>query len=133
MWFADAATKKAYDCSVCLRNPSTAKERRCQEDGFNNLKRPRRVDNMGMEFYFCPGKATWYEEIVELFEQCRITLETGIMPKSGSFQDQDSAFVDSFPLFVQRWRERNYGRIWSDVQDFTSKVLESIFGKKKGK
>jgi hypothetical protein len=132
LWFADDAAKKAYDCRLCLKNPSVAKERRCQEPGYQNLKKPRRVDARGLEFPFCPGKATWAEDTLALFEQCRIALETGIMPKEGSLEDQPAEFVDAFPLFVQRWRDRNYGRIWSDVQEFTSKVLEAVLGKKKG-
>lgn len=132
LWFADDAAKKIYDCSLCLRNPAVAKERRCQEPGYQNLKKPRSVDKKGLDFHFCPGKATWAEDTIELFEQCRIALETGIMPKEGSLEDQDSPFVEAFPLFVQRWRDRTYKRIWADVESFTEKVLEAVLGKKKG-
>ncbi len=132
LWFADDKIKKAYTCSLCVKNPQTARERRCQEPGFENLKKPRRIDNYSLEYGFCPGKATWYEEAAELFEQCRVALETGIMPSSGSLSDQDALFYEVFPFFVMRWRERAYHRVWADVREFTKEVLEGIFGKKKG-
>lgn len=132
LWFADSKNKNAYNCTLCVKNPATAKERKCQSPGFQNLKNPRRVDESGLEFYFCPGKATWYEEISDLFKQCRVAMETGILPEKGSFEQQSEMFVDVFPDFVQRWKERNYNRIWQDTREFTKVVLESIFGKNKG-
>lgn len=90
------------------------------------------MDNYGLEYSFCPGKATWYEEIAELFGQCRVALETGIMPSRGSFQDQSAMFVEVFPEFVQRWKERSYNRVWQDTREFTQAVLEAVFGKSKG-
>lgn len=59
-------------------------------------------------------------------------METGILPEKGSFEQQSEMFVDVFPEFVQRWKERNYNRIWQDTREFTKVVLESIFGKNKG-
>ena len=90
------------------------------------------MDDYGLEYYFCPGKATWYDEIAELFGQCRMALETGIMPNKGSFQDQSAMFVEVFPEFVQRWKERSYNKVWHDTREFTKAVLEAVFGKSKG-
>ena len=130
LWHADDKLKRSYDCGVCARNPATAKERKCQSPGFDNLRKPRKVDDFGLAFSFCPGKATWYPEIAELFLQCRVTLETGILPEGGSFAEQSESFVEVFPDFVLRWKERTYNRIWQDTRDFTKSVLESIFGNK---
>lgn len=88
------------------------------------------MDSQGLLFDFCPGKATWYAEIAEVFQQCRIAMETGILPKDGSLEDQDALFVECFTDFVFRWKDRQYQRIWGDVHVFTKNVLESIFGKK---
>ena len=131
LWFAEDRIKKTFTCSLCVKNPSTAKERRCQSPGFENLRKPRKVDEYGLEYSFCAGKATWYPEIAELFLQCRVALETGILPERGSYLDQPEMFVDAFPDFVQRWKERTYNRVWQDTRDFTKSVLESIFGKGK--
>jgi len=76
---------------------------------------------------YCP-------EISILFTQCRIALESGIMPKEGSLEQQDELFTEVFYSFVDRWKQRQYALIWKDVSDFTGKVLEAIgkmFGGKK--
>lgn len=97
------------------------------------MKRPKdgKVDAISVQQTFCPGKATWFEEIQEIYQDCRVALETGILPKEGSLEDQDELFTDVFPTFVERWRERAYERTWSDVRAFTKVVLEAVFGKKK--
>jgi len=130
LWFAEDNIKRGYNCQTCRKNPSTALQRRCDEEGFNNLKKPRRPDDKSLEYAFCPAKATWYPEIVELFTQCRIAMETGIMPQKGSFEEQPELFVEVFPDFVVRWKDRQYTRIWTDVAKFVSDVLEKIFSKK---
>jgi len=106
--------------------------RRCEEKGFKNLSKPMKVAPLGDSYDFCPGKATWYPEIAELFQSCRVALETGILPKAGSLEDQDESFAEVFPLFIEKWKDATYRMIWSDVSEFTEKVLTSIFGKKKG-
>jgi hypothetical protein len=120
-----------YNCGLCRKNPQTAKDRGCQEEGFQNLRKPRRVDPSGQDYFFCPGKATWHDEIAELFQQCRVATETAILPKQGSLEDQDELFYECFPDFVVKWKDKTYHKIWSDVHAFTKVVLESIFGKKK--
>lgn len=57
-------------------------------------------------------------------------METGILPKAGSFEDQDEIFTDCLPVFVQKWKDRQYNRIWLDVHEHTQKVLEAVFPKK---
>lgn len=52
------------------------------------------------------------------------------MPISGCFEDQHHLFVDTFPVFVEKWRERNYQKVWNDVSDFTQSTLKAVFGKK---
>lgn len=119
-----------YTCSLCLPNPANAKQRKCQEPGFDNLKKPRKMDDFSLEYSFCPGKATWYSEIIGMFEKCRVTFETGLLPREGSFEEQDEMFTDVFYAFVERWSSRRYNRIWMDVREYTKVVLESVFGKK---
>ena len=86
-----------------------------------------------LRFSFCPGKATWFPEIAELFHHCRIAYETGILPDTGALLDQDEMFNEVFPFFVERWKEKSYGRVWGDVRKYTEKILTAIFGKKGGK
>jgi hypothetical protein len=105
------------------------KERRCAQPGWNNLTRPKSVDKIGIELPFCAGKATWSEHAAILFSQCRVSFETGILPKPGSIDDQDEIFAAVFPYFVERWTDRRYNRIWVDVQGFVFPLLEKLFGK----
>ncbi len=96
-----------------------------------NLKRVMSVDAAGLKYGFCPGKATWYVDIYNLYYQCRIALETGILPHEGSLQDQDETFCEVFPLFVDRWKERTYGRVWEDTRQYVEAVLKAVLGTKK--
>lgn len=105
---------------------------RCAEQSFDVLQRPVSVDEVGVKLSFCPGKATWYPEMGRLFRDCRVALETGILPREGTLEDQDASFSEVFPIFIERWRERTYHRIWGDVKTFTTSVLEAVLGKKGG-
>jgi len=58
-------------------------------------------------------------------------METGHFPDSGPMSEQSEVFADVFPIFLDRWRERVYRRVWHDVQSYTKNILEAIFGKKK--
>jgi hypothetical protein len=88
------------------------------------------VDSAGLTYHFCPGKASWFPEIQELFEQCRVAYYTGITPRAGGLEDQRDLFAEVFPAFVERWRERVYNRIWADTTEYVEAVLKAIFGKK---
>lgn len=115
---------RQFDCKRC---PAQIKAQRdCQSAGFENLKRPKRVDDFGLEVLFCPGKATWYPEIANLFEECRVSYETGILPKKGLIADQDQLFTEVFPFFIERWVHRRYYKVWQDVIEFTPSVLSAI-------
>lgn len=122
--FADSESTKTFDCSKCPG--SLKKQRKCEQDGLNNLDRLISVDQYGIKLPFCPAKAIWYHEFTNLFSVLLVALETGILPKAGSLEDQDQLFVELFPYFVDRYRSRQYNKTWSDVLAFTPKVLEAI-------
>lgn len=122
--FADHDAVKTFDCSKCPK--SLRESRKCEKDGLNNLSRPISVDTYGLKLSFCPAKATWYHEFTVLYSQLLVALETGILPKEGSLEDQDEMFVSLFPFFVERYRMRQYNKTWADVLGFTPKVLEAI-------
>lgn len=125
--FAGETDRKKFTCATC---PSSVKlARKCADPGWDNLKSPMSVGDASRAYTFCPGKATWSAHAAELFEQCRVTLETGIMPKGPNLDDQDAYFAACLPAFVERWRERSYRRMWDDIGDFTSSVLKALFPK----
>jgi hypothetical protein len=92
------------------------------------------VDSRGQKYTFCPGKATWSPTIIETFQECKAAYFTGILPLEGNFLDQSPQFVKVYPLFCEIWRERNYARVWQDVNKFAEevfKVIGKMFGGKK--
>ena len=103
---------------------------RCAEPSFNVIK-PVAVDDDGVLLPFCAGKATWYPEMLAVFEDCRTALETGILPREGSLDEQEAVFVEVFPAFIERWRERSYERFWGDVRSLVQALL-GAFGAGKG-
>ena len=126
--FCTPVERKKFTCSKC---PETIQAgRRCHDPGYNNLKNPLQAGANGLSYKFCPGKATWDPEIAELFEACRLTLETGIMPKGPLIDDQDAHFMAALPIFIDRWRERSYERVWGQVGEFAGHLLMSLFPKK---
>lgn len=78
---------------------------------------------------FCPGKATWGQDTADLFDACRVALETGILPVGSNLEDQDAHFTAALPVFIDRWRERAYQRTWTDASEYLSMLLASLFKK----
>lgn len=103
---------------------------KCALDDFDVLTKPVEIEKGWGGYTFCPGKATWFEHAGKIYEDCRIALETGILPREGSLEDQDTDFTDVFPGFVTHWRDRQYERIWDDIRSFTRSTLEAVLGKK---
>lgn len=58
-------------------------------------------------------------------------MKTGILPEEGSLQDQSAAFVEVFDVFVARWHDRLYAKLWGDVRQFAESILNGLFGKGK--
>lgn len=85
----------------------------------------------GRRFSFCPGKATWSEDIADLYRKCFIAYSTGILPSRGGLEDQDALFYETFEVFIRAWDSKKYNQVWGDVRDYVEAVLKSIFGKKK--
>lgn len=86
----------------------------------------KQVDEFGIKVNFCPGKATWYEEIMVLYNQCYVALKTGIMPVSGSIENQPVNFAETISFFIEHWELRSKIRLWSDINEFASKIFEVI-------
>lgn len=126
--FASAKDRRKWHCATCRhKTPGRAEVLKCGEDDFNVLARKRQqVDRHGPRYSFCPGKATWYYDIARVFQECRVTLETGILPRDGGLKDQEDLFVHVFPTFVEHFRHRSYARVWDDVGEVIPKVLEVI-------
>jgi hypothetical protein len=131
MYFAESKQLKQFNCDQC--SDIVKRQRNCQEDGFENLKILKQTDEHGIKVNFCPGKATWFESMLRLFNDCKVAIHTGLLPKSGGLENQSALFTDTFSFFVERWVYRSKIRLWTDIHEFTGKVFESIgkmFGSK---
>jgi hypothetical protein len=129
--FADYKNIKQFNCDQC--SDSVKQQRKCGHEGFENLTILKQTDEYGLRVPFCPGKATWFESMHKLFDECRVAMTTGLLPKAGAIEDQSALFNDVFPFFVERWQLRQKLRLWSDINDFTAKIFEAIgkmFGSK---
>lgn len=140
LYWAANKDRKRFNCDKCRE--STKIQRNCREPGYENLApgKYHRVDDQGVKFRFCPGKATWSPTITSLFHQCRTTQITGHLPLDGGLDDQPEMFTEVYPVFVERWQERSYARVWRDVGEFSPEILKqfgkmfsSLFGGKRGK
>lgn len=128
MYFANAKDRDTYDCGKCRKfKPYRAVKLQCADDGFSMLeKKPLRIDKHGSRYPFCPGKATWYPQIDEVFRQCLVAKETGLLPKAGGLQDQSALFNQAFSTFIEKYTWRRYGRVWQDVNEIIPKVLDAV-------
>lgn len=124
--FAEDDRKRVFNCAKCP--VGVQQGRKCGDDGFLNLEKPMPVTPGGLEFTFCPGKATWYEEIAELFMLCKMSYYTGILPTPGAFEDQPELFVEVFPYFVSRYSELKYNYVRREITEFVGTVLKSFTG-----
>lgn len=127
--FASPQDRQKFDCESCLKaRPQVSVGRKCMEPGYNNMP-GMSVGKHGIKYKFCPGKATWDREITELFEQCLVARQTGILPGRGAFEDQHWLFCDVFPYFIEVWDKLRYREVWSDVREYVQDTLKQIFGK----
>lgn len=126
LYFADAKARKNFDCVLCRKDrPFRAKKLKCEESGFNNC-RPMAVDTEGVKRPFCPGKSKWYPELQRTFDECLVALETGVMPKPGGIEDQDELFGECFSSFIKAYNWRRYNKVWKDVTEYGTKILEVV-------
>jgi len=123
--FAEEADRAKFQCSTCPIKTQT--DRRCHNEGFENWKHPKFKIGSGKNVYrFCPGKATWFDEIADVYEQCFVTMHTGLLPRAGALEDQDDTFVEVLPSFLERWKARHYGSVWSDVTSYVSALIKAF-------
>lgn len=81
---------------------------------------PIRLHNGGEGYGFCPGKATWCSETMELMTLLQIAHETGMMPYPGGIYEQPDWFVDLLGWFIPK----------VDLMKFTCKADMILGGEK---
>lgn len=90
------------------------KVRRCQEDRedftFEADKGPwpMYVHKGGELYSFCPGKATWDHDVVDLYRLLVIGSTTGVMLESGGLLDQPEWWVENLSWFAPRFDEYKF-------------------------
>lgn len=98
------------------------KLRRCQEDRefttADGQMWPMYINDGGMPFGFCPGKASWDYAAVRVFRMLVVCSETGSMYDNGGVSDQPDWFVDLLGWFLPRYNDlRFYSRAKSILGD----------------
>jgi len=127
--FAESEELKRFTCDGCSK--LNQKRRKCENDGFENVPKGQEIKINNAKFRFCPAKASWYEDMVDLYHECELAALTGIMPNRGEFKDQDEIFSDVLPHFVKRWDEKRYHRKLKDGQKILGDLANAIFGEGK--
>jgi hypothetical protein len=135
LYFASEADRAKLDCEQCRKKrPQERVRRRCDEDGFENgtaqvkgaKDKTWQVDKAGAKFGFCPGKAKWYPEMAQLFNECKAAHLTGYLPEPGRFWDQHELFCEVYHIFVERYHDRHYARVWRDIHTFAPEVIKAF-------
>jgi len=116
---------RSFDCAKCPDN--IKKLRRCEEDreDFTELDGglwPMYIQRGGGLYSFCPAKATWEKELIEIFKNLEITAITGSMLFPGSISEQPDWYIDLLTIFLPVY----------DAQKFSTR-MKSIFGDGKTK
>jgi len=55
-----------------------------------------------------------------------MSLETGILPKPGSLEDQGEMFAENFSWFVNYFRLKENSTMWRSSYELAGNVLESL-------
>jgi hypothetical protein len=95
-------------------------------DGFTNMRLGKSMGPNALSLTFCPAKAAWYPEVIELYDECMVAYKTGLLPRDGGLENQTVMFNEVFGFFVTYYDRRRYAQVWADVGDFTGKVFEAI-------
>ena len=137
MTFADKGelrkSGRNFTCSKC--DDAVKKLRRCQEDRFDFTEKdnasiwPMHVEPGGLQFNFCPGKATWDSEAAELYKVLEISYHTNHLPFSGPLLDQPAWFIDCLHSFMTLYDDyRHMSRqkaMWGSGKDKKGKGGEN--------
>lgn len=93
-------------------------KRRCQEDRWDFTEEddsavfPIQVVKGGTQYGFCPAKATWDPQVVDLFHTIHVAASAGVMWQDGGMKDQPMWWIELLSWFIQR----------HDAESFASKV-----------
>jgi hypothetical protein len=92
---------------------SVQKLRRCKEERWDFTEKdgnffPIHITDSGAPFGFCPGKATWDQEVMEMFKVYQISAETGNLWVEGGIADQPDWFIDVLGWFISRYDQLKF-------------------------
>lgn len=107
----------------------TKEKRRCAEEryDFNHTDNPKGMFPIQIlkgqkTFGFCPGKATWDHEAVNIFKMLLVSFEYKTLPFAGSVSEQPHWVVELLNLFATSY----------DSSKFVSRAKMILGDEKKG-
>lgn len=106
---------RSFNCTSCPER--IQKLRRCREDRDDFTEAdapffPLQIEKGGQTYGFCPGKATWDREAVDLYRLLIVAAETGTMLDDGSLSAQSHDWIELLAWFLPFY----------DHQKFVSRV-----------
>lgn len=106
---------RTFNCTSCPE--AVQKLRRCREDRWDFTAKdsnvfPVRIQEGGGLYGFCPAKATWDHEAINLFELMTLAVEHKAMLVSGGLADQPGWFISLLAWFGPAY----------DLQKFVSRA-----------
>jgi len=66
------------------------------------------INQGGLLYPFCPGKATWDHEVRAVFNLLMFTAETGQLYRSGGLINQPEWYLDLLGMFLPLYNKINF-------------------------
>ena len=113
--FADhaklARQGRSFDCRACPER--IQKLRRCREDREDFTEAdasffPMQIEKGGQTYGFCPAKATWDAEAIDLYRLLIVSAETGTMLDDGSLSAQSPDWIELLAWFLPFYDQKKF-------------------------
>lgn len=101
-----------FNCAKC--SDFTKKKRRCQEDredftSDDDLSTfPIYITKGATLYSFCPAKATWDKNLLNLYNVLVISAETGALYNDGGISSQPDWFIELFSWFLPFYGDNKF-------------------------
>lgn len=130
------STSRGFDCSTCPKK--IARLRRCKEDRWDFGEEdgpiwPLQISDVGGNYGFCPGKATWDHQALEAFSILSLSAEMGVLYNEGGIINQPSWYMELMTSFAPIYDKLKFTSkvkmVLGDGSDKTPQAVKNRVGK----